>query len=119
LIEPIFKVSPENFVHWELSRCFPDRAKASNKPRNSIGGLHRLIAMTFNLIWWLYQAASRLGGVIHRHGDFCDQCISLIMLIKYQNEILKRITIFFTMLVEAFDCLSQYDAIKLVWIMFF
>jgi len=41
------------------------------------------------------------------------------MLIKYQNEILKRIAIFFTMLVEAFDCLSQYDAINLVWIMFF
>ena len=119
LIKSVFKVCPENFVFGILCWGFPNRAKSSNKPCNPIGSLHGLIAVAFNLEWWLNQAAPRLSGIIHRDSRFSNQGISLIVLIQCQNEILIGITIFFTVLVEAFDRLSQYNAVKLVRVMLF
>ncbi len=119
LIKSVFKEFPENLVFGILCRGFPNRAKASNKPCNPISSLHRLIAVTFNLEWWLNQAAPRLSGVIHRDSRFSNQGSSLVVLIECQNEIFIWITIFFTMLVEAFDRLSKHIAVELVRVMLF
>lgn len=50
--------------------------------------------------------AARLGGIIHCYRSFGDQRITLIMFVKCEDEILLWVTVFFAMLVEAFDGFS-------------
>ncbi|OBY26775.1 hypothetical protein A9D60_17445 [Leisingera sp. JC1] len=73
--------------------------------------------MAFYLKRWLDEMAARLRGLIHRYRSFSDQRITLIMLVKCKKKILLRITVFFAVLVEAFDRFSQDASIKLVRIM--
>lgn len=107
------EVGREDFVFSKLVRGFPKCAKATYQAGDPIGGLHGLVAVTFQLKGRLNKASSSIGPI---HGDrrLCNESRPLVVFVEGEEEPFARRAIYVTMLINALDRFTQNMSIESV-----
>ena len=113
-IEPLFEIPPKHNVLRVTIRICPYGSEPSHEGRNPIGGLDGLITMAFEVEQGFDEVPTPVGSRVHTPRHFGNQRGPLIVFVKSQKEIGRRVAVHLTELIDPLDCLEKDPRIEAI-----